>query len=73
MEQLAARTGGRFFRARDAGAVTAIYKEVDAIERAPTEDPTYLVRERFAGFVAAAVVLLLAARALRTFWIDVTP
>lgn len=35
MIEIAKRTGGRFFRANDATALSAIYREVDKLERAP--------------------------------------
>ncbi len=64
VRQLAERTGGRFFTARDAGAVGSVYDEINEIERIEFEEPDSGVEERFLPFLAAAVGLLLAGRFL---------
>ncbi len=35
LEQIAARTGGRFFRAKDRGALEGVYAEIERLERTP--------------------------------------
>ena len=73
MTHVAARTGGRYFQARDAESVGAVYREIDQLERAAINEPTYAVRERFAAFLGAAIFLMLAGQALRSTWLSVTP
>ena len=70
---LAEGTGGRFFEARDAGAVAAVYTEIDELERVEFEEPRYQMEERFLVFLAAAVALLLAGRLLQSTALAVLP
>ena len=35
LQEIARRTGGRFFRAGDSAALGSIYSEIDRLERAP--------------------------------------
>lgn len=65
LENIAKTTGGRFFRARDKGALEAIYAEIEQLERTPREER----RERrahdlYAPFVAAGLAALTLARLL---------
>ncbi|MCZ6786546.1 MAG: hypothetical protein O7E54_05210, partial [Planctomycetota bacterium] len=62
--RLAERTGGRFFTARDAGAVGSVYGEINKLERIELEEPDFRVKERFLPFLAAAAGLLLVGRFL---------
>ncbi len=70
---LALRTGGRFFEARDGAALSAVYADIDALERSPFERPAVEVEERFAPLLLAAMALLLAARLLRSTVLEVLP
>lgn len=70
---MAERTGGRYFRARDAAALRAVYASIDGLERAPFERPGTEVEERFPPFLLAALGLLLAGRLLRGTWLEVLP
>ena len=62
VEELAARTGGRFFTARDAGAVAGVYAEIDQLETAEFDEPRYEYRERFLPLLFAALAFLLLGR-----------
>jgi len=73
VERLAERTGGRFFRARDASAVDAVYASIDELERVEIEEPRYRIEERFLPFLVAALILLLAGRVLRSTVFEVLP
>lgn len=73
VRELASLTGGRFFEARDAAAVDAVYAFIDALERAPFEEPRFELKDRFLPFLIAGVVLLLLARALRATVLEVVP
>jgi len=62
---LAERTGGKFFSARDAGAMASVYDEINRLERVEFDEPRYRIEERFLPVLLAAVVLLLAGRFLK--------
>jgi Ca-activated chloride channel family protein len=70
VEDLATRTGGGAFLARDAGALDAVYARIDALERSPIAEPRFRLREEYQaplglGLLLAAIGLLLAAGPLR--------
>jgi Ca-activated chloride channel family protein len=61
LRQIADKTGGRFFRAQDAAALSSIYSEIDRLERAPIRSIEYR-QYRDLGpllLLAAAIVLAL--------------
>lgn len=68
LRDIATSTGGRYFRARDAAALGAIYQQIDRLERAPVQTRAYLrYTERFhwplaLGLLALVAELLLFAR-----------
>jgi len=72
LRQIAATTGGRYFRAEDGESLEKVYDEIDALERTEiTTDRYFQYEERFATFVIPALGLLLlellaAATRLRT-------
>ena len=64
----AATTGGRYFRARDANALQAIYQQIDALERAPVQTRSYVrYTERFRWPLALALGAL-ALEAILLAW-----
>jgi Ca-activated chloride channel family protein len=73
VRRLSERTGGRFFGARDAAAVTSVYGLIDELERAELDEPRYRVEDRFLAFLAAAVLLLLVGRLLESTVLEVLP
>jgi Ca-activated chloride channel family protein len=73
VERMAARTGGRFYEARDAGALAAVYSEIDALERSRAEEPRREFEERHLPFLAGALALLLAGRILGRTVLEVLP
>jgi Ca-activated chloride channel family protein len=73
VERLAERTGGRFFEARDAGAVAGVYAFIDALEKVELEEPRYKVDEGFLPFLIAALALLLSSRGLESTMLEVLP
>ena len=73
VEQLAQRTGGAFFRVGDARALAEVYAQIDALERSPVEESFATLEERFAPFVAVALLLWLAAATLRRVGLEVVP
>lgn len=61
LEAIASRTGGRYFRARNASELAQIYSELDRLEPLAEPGPAVrLQRELFHWPLAAALVLLLA-------------
>ncbi len=61
LEEIAARTGGRYFRARDAQALRRIYEQIDALERTPLrESRVTRFNERYQWPLAAALLFLAA-------------
>lgn len=73
VETVAERTGGRFFEARDAGAVTGVYAAIDELERVVLDEPSYRIEERFIAFLAAAFVLLFTSGLLKATVLEVLP
>ena len=68
LRDVAATTGGRYFRARDAAALQSIYEQIDRLERAPVQTRAYLrYTERYhwpllVGLTALVLEVLLFAR-----------
>jgi len=59
LNQVADRTGGRFFRARDADALREIYRRIDALEKSPlTAHAPLRFSDRYAWLAAAGLLLL---------------
>lgn len=73
VRRLAERTGGRFFEARDAGALAAVYAEIDRLEKAPLSEPRHRTEERFLPLLAAAAGLLVLGRVAGASWLAVLP
>jgi Ca-activated chloride channel family protein len=64
LEQIAERTGGRYFHATDAEGLKEVVAEIDALERTELSEVRYLEYEHhYAAFVGAGL-LLIAASAL---------
>ena len=65
LRQIAALSGGRYFRARDGAALGAIYSQIDRLERAPLQSRSYVrYTELYRWFVGLALVALLGELAL---------
>jgi Ca-activated chloride channel family protein len=73
IRRLAAQTGGRFFEARDAGAVAGVYDAIHDLEKAALDELRYRIEERFLPFVAAALLLLLLGHLLPGTLLPVVP
>ncbi len=60
LRQIAALSGGRYFRARDAAALEAIYSQIDRLERVPVQSRSYVrYTELYRWFVGLALLALL--------------
>ncbi len=65
LRQIAALSGGRYFRARDAAALGAIYSLIDRLERAPLQSRSYVrYTELYRWLVGLALLALLGELAL---------
>ena len=68
LRQIAALTGGRYFRARDGAALGQIYSQIDRLERVPMQTRSYVsYTELFRWALALAIVALVVELAL-TAW-----
>lgn len=70
---LAERTGGRFFEARDAGAVASVYAEIDRLERVARDEPRHRIVDTFLPVLGTALVLLVGGRLLGATVLAVLP
>lgn len=62
LQNIAAATGAKYFRADDTDALREVYATIDALEKSPAEvEERVHAEERHAPFTAAAAVLLLAS------------
>jgi Ca-activated chloride channel homolog len=73
VERLARKTGGEFSQARDAGALTGVYKHINQLETVALDAPRYRVDEKFLPFLLAGLALLLVSRVLKATVLEVLP
>jgi Ca-activated chloride channel family protein len=66
LREIARRTGGKFFRATDAGALASIYGEIDRLERAPVSSVVYRDYRDLGPLLLGAAALVLMLHALST-------
>ena len=60
LDRIARLTGGRYFRARDAAALTRIYDQINTLERVPVQSRTYVRNvEQYRWPLALAILALL--------------
>lgn len=59
LTEIAEQTGGRYFRAKDSEALSRIFRQIDALERAPVDVVQYASQEETTRpFLLAALLLL---------------
>ena len=74
LEAIAARTGGRYFHARDAEGLAQVFEEIDALERSEITEVRYLEYEyHHAVFVQGALLLIAASGLLGGSWLRRLP
>lgn len=72
LTQLAEQTGGRYFRATDAGALDAIYREIDRLEKGRNTSSSHQVyRDLFPALLAVALLVYLLHILSRSTWLRV--
>jgi Ca-activated chloride channel family protein len=64
LAEIARITGGRFFRARDAESLKAVYEEIDALERTEIEQVQYVRYSELAPYFMTAALLFLVGETL---------
>jgi len=72
-ELLSSTTGGRYFTATDAAAVSQVYDLIDALEKSELEEPRYRWVERFLPFLIVGLLALVLARLLAETKLEVLP
>ena len=66
LQEIATRTGGKYFRASDSGALQTIYEEINRLEKTANVIESYQeYAERFPLFVLPALGLLVLEMVLR--------
>jgi len=66
LRKIADRTHGQYFRATDNGGLVRIYEAIDKLERTTLEEQRFTeYRQFYAGFVVAAMALVVCALMLR--------
>ena len=74
LQEIAAMTGGRFFRATDSATLEDIYTEIDRLETSSQEGLDSVdYREVYAWLVLAAFALLFTDLVFRETWLRVLP
>jgi len=72
LQEIARRTGGRFFRAEDSAALAQIYAQIDRLERAPIKAITYREYVDLGPEVLALAAIVLALALLLRGLVPVT-
>lgn len=66
LQEISDRTGGRYYRATDPGALARVYEEIDRLERTPLSGRRPVVRlDRYLWFLIPALGLFLLEGSLR--------
>ena len=74
LKKIAARTGGEFFRATDAGSLKAVFERIDRLEKSEIKLSAYRrYRELFPPVLTGAAVLLALAGLLFLGGLRVAP
>jgi Ca-activated chloride channel family protein len=60
LQEMAAATGGRYFRAKDSEALSRIFRQIDELERTPVETVRYAQQADLARPILAAALAVLA-------------
>lgn len=74
LKDIAARTGGEYFRATDSGTLAHIYGQINDMEKSRVETSEYMTHTELAGMYMLLAFLLLAAEFLARFlWLRRLP
>jgi Ca-activated chloride channel family protein len=64
LQEVAASTGGRYFRAKDSEALSRIFRQIDELERTPVETVRYAQQADLARPILFAALAVLALELL---------
>ncbi len=67
LKEVASITGGSYFRATDAGALEAIYKQIDTMEKTRVETRSYVDYSEFGPYMLLPALILLLTETLLRF------
>ena len=74
LREIAAATGGRYFPAASAADLSAVFREIDTLEKATIEQQTSRsTEELFPPLVLVVMLIVMAECALRTLWLRTLP
>lgn len=74
LREIAAATGGRYFRADDHGSLEQVFREIDQLEKRPIEEKVHFTyRELFPAVLLGVLALLLLEQILRATWLRTFP
>lgn len=74
LREIAAITGGSYFRADDPAALARVFRVLDRLEKRPAEEKVFFTfRELYPPFLLAALALLLLEWSLRHAWLRRIP
>lgn len=74
LTDIAAKTGGEYFRATDKKALRGVYDRINELEKSRIETDNYTkYHEHFAAWLLAAIALVLAEFAVRRLWLNKLP
>lgn len=70
LKDIAEKTGGRYFRARDSEALARIFKQIDQLEKTPIQIVRYVrYNEQVRPFVLAGLLLLVTELLVSGLWV----
>lgn len=74
LREIAATTGGAYFRADDTATLRSVFTEIDRLEKRPIEEKrSRSVRELYPPLALAALLLLLFVQTVRCTWLRGVP
>lgn len=73
VRELAQKTQGQFFEAKDAKAVSVVYGAIDKLEKVDLQEPRFRISEAFLPFLAIALAFLIVSRILSSTVLLVLP
>ena len=74
LEEIASRTGGRYFRATDKGSLYEVYERINKLEKSRIETDEFVKHnELYGSYLLWALVLLLAEFVVRRLWLNTIP